>query len=235
MKRFAHRGVMALQPENTMSAFRLALDTGADGIETDVHLTKDGELVLIHDETLERTTNGSGLVSSYTLDELRRFNAGVRSSQQEVIPTLQELLELVRGDSIRLNLEVKTDVLRYVGIESRLLDTIESSGINPSRILFSSFNHETVHRLKKMRPDIEAAILLAQPLYDTVGYLESVGADSVHPHIDRITNEEIQSLQRHGVPVRPYTIKTEAQLDRCRALQVDAIFVNDIEWSSKTL
>ncbi|WP_214782877.1 glycerophosphodiester phosphodiesterase [Exiguobacterium sp. s183] len=235
MKRFAHRGVMALQPENTMSAFRLALDTGADGIETDVHLTKDGELVLIHDETLERTTNGSGLVSSYTLDELRRFNAGVRSSQQEVIPTLQELLELVRGESIRLNLEVKTDVLRYVGIESRLLDTIESSGINPSRILFSSFNHETVHRLKKMRPDIEAAILLAQPLYDIVGYLESVGADSVHPHIDRITNEEIQSLQRHGMPVRPYTIKTEAQLDRCRALQVDAIFVNDIEWASKTL
>lgn len=235
MKRFAHRGVMALQPENTMSAFRLALDAGADGIETDVHLTKDDELVLIHDETLERTTDGSGLVSSYTLDELRRFNAGVRSSQQEVIPTLQELLELVRGESIRLNLEVKTDVLRYVGIESRLLDTIESSGINPSRILFSSFNHETVHRLKKMRPDIEAAILLAQPLYDIVGYLESVGADSVHPHIDRITNEEIQSLQRHGMPVRPYTIKTEAQLDRCRALQVDAIFVNDIEWASKTL
>ena len=235
MKRFAHRGVMTLQPENTMSAFRLALDTGADGIETDVHLTKDGELVLIHDESLERTTDGSGLVSSYTLDELRRFNAGVRFSQQEVIPTLQELLELVRDESIRLNLEVKTDVLRYVGIESRLLDIIDSSDINPSRILFSSFNHETVHRLKKSRPDIEAAILLAQPLYDTVGYLESVGADSVHPHIDRITDEEIQSLQRHGVPVRPYTIKTEAQLERCQALQVDAIFVNDIEWASKTL
>ncbi|WP_251129797.1 glycerophosphodiester phosphodiesterase [Exiguobacterium sp. CH10] len=226
---------MALQPENTMSAFRLALDTGADGIETDVHLTKDGELVLIHDETLERTTDGNGLVSSYPLDELRRFNAGVRYSQQEVIPTLQELLELVRGESIRLNLEVKTDVLRYVGIESRLLDTIESSGIDPSRVLFSSFNHETIHRLKKMRPDIEAAILLAQPLYDTVGYLESVGADSVHPHIDRITDEEIRWLQRHEVPVRPYTIKTDAQLERCRALQVDAIFVNDIEWASKTL
>lgn len=235
MKRFAHRGVMALQPENTMSAFRLALDTGADGIETDVHLTKDGELVLIHDETLERTTDGNGMVSSYTLDELRRFNAGVRYSQQEVIPTLQELLELVRGESIRLNLEVKTDVLRYVGIEARLLDTIESSGIDPSRVLFSSFNHETIHRLKKMRPDIEAAILLAQPLYDTVGYLESVGADSVHPHIERITDEEIRWLQQHGVPVRPYTIKTDAQLERCRSLQVDAIFVNDIEWANKTL
>lgn len=235
MKRFAHRGVMALQPENTMSAFRLALDTGADGIETDVHLTKDGELVLIHDETLERTTDGNGMVSSYTLDELRRFNAGVRYSQQEVIPTLQELLELVRGESIRLNIEVKTDVLRYVGIEARLLDTIESSGIDPSRVLFSSFNHETIHRLKKMRPDIEAAILLAQPLYDTVGYLESVGADSVHPHIERITDEEIRWLQQHGVPVRPYTIKTDAQLERCRSLQVDAIFVNDIEWANKTL
>lgn len=235
MRQFAHRGVMALQPENTISAFRLALDTGTDGIETDIHLTKDGELVLIHDETLERTTDGSGLVSSYTLDELRRFNAGIRFSQQEVIPTLQELLELVRDESIRLNLEVKTDVLRYVGIEERLLDTLDASGINPSRILFSSFNHETVHRLKKMRPNIESAILLAQPLYDIVGYLKSVGADSVHPHIDRITDEEIQSLQQHGVPVRPYTIKTDAQLERCRALQVDAIFVNDIEWANKTL
>ncbi|MDA5559700.1 glycerophosphodiester phosphodiesterase [Exiguobacterium sp. MMG028] len=235
MKRFAHRGVMALQPENTMSAFRLALDTGADGIETDVHLTKDGELVLIHDETLERTTNGSGLVSSYTLDELRRFNAGVRSSQQEVIPTLQELLELVRDESIRLNLEVKTDVLRYAGIESRILDIIETSGIAPSRILFSSFNHETIHRLKKMRPDIEAAILLAQPLYDILGYLESVGADSVHPHIERITDEEVRWLKQHDIAVRPYTIKTKAQLERCRVLQVDAIFVNDVEWASKTL
>lgn len=234
MKRFAHRGVMALQPENTMSAFRLALSAGAEGIETDVHLSKDGELVLIHDETLERTTDGNGLVSSYTLDELKAFNAGVRHSQQEVIPTLQELLELVRDESIRLNLEVKTDVLRYAGIESRILDIIETSGIAPSRILFSSFNHETIHRLKKMRPDIEAAILLAQPLYDVLGYLESVGADSVHPHIDRITDEEVRWLQQHDIVVRPYTIKTKAQLERCRALQVDAIFVNDVEWASKT-
>ncbi|WP_251126605.1 MULTISPECIES: glycerophosphodiester phosphodiesterase [unclassified Exiguobacterium] len=225
---------MALQPENTMSAFRLALSAGAEGIETDVHLSKDGELVLIHDETLERTTDGYGLVSSYTLDELRAFNAGVRYSQKEVIPTLQELLELVRDESIRLNLEVKTDVLRYAGIESRILDIIETSGIAPSRILFSSFNHETIHRLKKMRPDIEAAILLAQPLYDVLGYLESVGADSVHPHIDRITDEEVRWLQQHDIVVRPYTIKTKAQLERCRALQVDAIFVNDVEWASKT-
>ncbi|WP_251126040.1 MULTISPECIES: glycerophosphodiester phosphodiesterase [unclassified Exiguobacterium] len=226
---------MALQPENTMSAFRLALSAGAEGIETDVHLSKDGELVLIHDETLERTTDGNGLVSSYTLDELKAFNAGVRHSQQEVIPTLQELLELVRDESIRLNLEVKTDVLRYAGIESRILDIIETSGIAPSRILFSSFNHQTIHRLKKMRPDIEAAILLAQPLYDILGYLESVGADSVHPHIERITDEEVRWLQQHDIAVRPYTIKTKAQLERCRVLQVDAIFVNDVEWASKTL
>ncbi|WP_215141132.1 glycerophosphodiester phosphodiesterase [Exiguobacterium qingdaonense] len=235
MKRFAHRGVMAHRPENTMSAFRLALKTGADGIETDVHMTKDGELVLIHDETLERTTDGVGLVSSYTLNELRQFNAGIRHGLDERIPTLVELFELVQNETVLLNLEVKTDVLRYDGIESRILDCIDSSGIEPSRIILSSFNHRTIHRLKQMRPEIEAAILLAYPLYDTVGYLDSVGADSVHPHINRITDEEIRTLHRHGVPVRPYTIKSKAQLERCLAHHVDAIFVNDIEWASEPL
>lgn len=234
MKRFAHRGVMALRPENTMSAFKLALDTGADGIETDVHLTRDGELVLIHDETLERTTDGSGLVSSYTLAELKQLNAGIRDALVESIPTLYELLDLVRDEPVRLNLEVKTDVLRYEGIESRIIDTIEVAGIDPSRILFSSFNHETIHRLKQMRPDIECAILLAQPLYDLVGYLKFVGADSVHPHINRITDQEIECLKQHDIPVRPYTIKTASEMKRCLALQVDAIFVNDIEWANQT-
>lgn len=235
MKRFAHRGVMALQPENTMSAFRLALSAGAEGIETDVHLTKDGELVLIHDETLERTTDGNGLVSSYTLEELRAFNAGVRYSQQEVIPTLQELLELVRDEEIILNLEVKTDIKRYEGIESSIIDLIDWSGIDPSRIIFSSFNHVTVHRLKMMRPDIETGMILAQPLYDPIRYISSVGVDAVHPDIRRITDEEIKMFQQHDIAVRPYTIKTKAQLERCRALQVDAIFVNDVDWASKTL
>jgi glycerophosphoryl diester phosphodiesterase len=234
MKRFAHRGVMAHRPENTISAFKLALETGADGIETDVHMTKDGVLVLIHDETLERTTDGSGQVSLYTYDELKQFNAGVRHEVEEHIPTLEELFDLVKEESVILNLEVKTDVLRYEGIESRIIESIEPAGIDATRILFSSFNHETIHRLKQMRPDIEAAILLAQPLYDIFGYLRFVGADSVHPHIDRITDEEVRSLQGRGIPIRPYTIKTQHQLERCMALQVDAIFVNDIEWANKT-
>ncbi|WP_214777276.1 glycerophosphodiester phosphodiesterase [Exiguobacterium sp. s22] len=235
MKRFAHRGVMAHLPENTMSAFNLALEAGADGIETDVHMTKDGELVLIHDETLNRTTDGNGLVSACTIYELRAFNAGIRHGREDKIPTLQDLLKLVQDKSVLLNLEVKTDVLRYEGIETKIINAIDASGIEPSRILFSSFNHETIHRLKRMRPEIEAAILIAQPLFDMVGYLRTVGADGVHPHIDRITDAEIKWLQENGVPVRPYTIKTDAQLERCRALQVDAIFVNDVEWSRKTL
>lgn len=217
-----------------MSAFKLALETGADGIETDVHMTKDGVLVLIHDETVDRTTDGSGFVSTYTFDELKHLNAGIRHGLDEQIPTLNELFELVREKSLLLNLEVKTDVISYEGIESRIIDSIESSGIDPSRIIFSSFNHETIYRLKKMRPDMEAAILLAQPLENIDGYLQSIGADSVHPHIDRITDDEIRSLQQHGIPVRPYTVKTKMQLERCIALQVDAIFVNDIEWANQT-
>lgn len=235
MKLFAHRGVMAHRPENTMSAFELALESGADGIETDVHLTKDGELILIHDETVKRTTDGTGWVGSYTLQELKQLNAGKQFSINEPIPTLNELLNLVKNEAVVLNLEVKTDVKRYEGIELRILELIQSSEIDPARILFSSFNHVTVHRLKQMRPDIEVGVILAQPLYNPIQYVTSVGADAVHPNINRISDDEIKLFQQHDIAVRPYTVKTTGQLKRCRKLEVDGIFVNDIEWAQKTL
>lgn len=235
MKLFAHRGVMALLPENTMSAFELALTSGADGIETDVHLTKDGELVLIHDETLDRTTDGYGAISQHTLSELKQFNAGVRFGMNEPIPTLDELLMLLKGTDKILNLEVKTDVERYEGIEALLIEKLRMHNVDSERIIFSSFNHMTVHHLKKLSPSTEGAILLSQPLYDVAGYMKQVGADSIHPHIDVMTDKEISSLQSQNISIRPYTIKNSRQLDKCVRNGVDAVFVNDIEWARARL
>lgn len=231
MKLYAHRGVMARYPENTMSAFRAAVDANADGIEADVHMTKDGELVLIHDETIDRTTDGHGQVASMRLSELRRVNAGVGFDVEDRIPTLEELLDLCRGTSLRLNLEVKTDIERYPGIEERLMDAIGNQRIPVEQVVFSSFNHMTLNRLQKLAPEFERAVLLAQPLYDLVAYCEKIGATAVHPHVRTLTDDDILQLHEVGFAVRPYTVKTVPDLERFRRLGVDAVFVNDIEWA----
>ncbi|WP_214823784.1 glycerophosphodiester phosphodiesterase [Exiguobacterium algae] len=235
MKLFAHRGVMAQKPENTMSSFRLALDASADGIETDVHMTRDGELVLIHDEHLERTTDGTGMVHHQTLQELRQYNAGVRFGLDEQIPTLDELLELIKDGQTLLNLEIKTDRCRYPGIEEKVIERLSMFSIDLDRVIFSSFNHNTIHRLKQLEPRIECALLLAQPLFDLPRYMQMVGADSVHPHVDVLTDEDILHLQSIGIRVRPYTVKQSGQLQRFERLGVDAVFVNDVQWATHVL
>ncbi|TCI35797.1 MULTISPECIES: glycerophosphodiester phosphodiesterase [unclassified Exiguobacterium] len=231
MKLFAHRGVMNQFPENTMAAFRAALAAHADGIETDVHLTKDGRLVLIHDETIDRTTDGSGRIAEMTLSELGRYNAGVLFDLEERIPSLDDLLNLVKGTGVCLNLEVKTDIDRYEGIEDRLVETLRAHRFPADRVLFSSFNHETLYRLKRLAPEYESAALISQPLFDLAGYLNELGATGVHPSVRTMTDDEIKLIQQNGVKVRPYTVKTIEQLKRFQLLGVDAIFVNDIEWA----
>src|SRR6476619_6139509 len=130
-KIFGHRGSMGTMPENTLLGFRHALDLGVDGIELDVQLTKDGELVVIHDEKIDSTTDGTGYVKDYTLNELRQFSAGVAFSNLELfdkdvwalerIPTLEEVFELITPYQIELNIELKTGVFPYEGIEEKVL------------------------------------------------------------------------------------------------------------------
>lgn len=121
VKVFAHRGASHYAPENTLPAFALAAEQGADGIELDVHLTKDGELVVIHDEKLDRTTNGTGWVKDYTLAELKTFCADNHLSgyPDARIPTLREVLELIRPTGLLVNIELKTSILWYDGIEEK--------------------------------------------------------------------------------------------------------------------
>ncbi len=117
-KNFAHRGFSGKYPENTMLAFRKAVEEGVDGIELDVQLTKDGEVVIIHDETIDRTTDGKGLVVSYTYDELRKFDASFKFRGQcgfNPIPTLREYFELVKDKNLVTNIELKTGLNEYFG------------------------------------------------------------------------------------------------------------------------
>ncbi len=231
MKLFAHRGVMAHYPENTMSAFRAAIHTGADGIETDVHMTRDGILVLIHDESLERTTDGRGRVVDLTFAELRTANAAVHFGGDEPVPTLEEFLALVMPTTLCVNLELKTDIEHYPGIEECLIEVVERTGFPADRLVISSFNHDTLRRLRKLTTEYELAVLSSRRIADPVAYLKQLDASALHPSVRAFTDAEIEALVEAGIFVRPYTVKTLDQLARFRELDVDALFVNDIEWA----
>lgn len=144
---FGHRGVPAKLPENSLAGFAYAISHDIDGLEFDVQLTADGIPVVMHDERLNRTTDGHGLISSYRYDDLRRFCL----SNGERIPTLQALLKLVGHHDVILNLEFKTNRVRYPGIEKRVLDIIKRAPLkNP--VIFSSFNLATIQRAQQIDP-----------------------------------------------------------------------------------
>lgn len=147
-KIFAHRGSAGTHPENTMAAFREAERVGADGIELDVHLTKDNEVVVIHDSTADRTTNGTGEMRNLTLKELRKLDAGLNYSKKykgERIPALKEVLSWMQENTLELNIELKNVTVEYPGFEEKLLEEVVEFGME-ERLFLSSFNHYALQK-----------------------------------------------------------------------------------------
>src|SRR5699024_8402340 len=156
----AHRGASGNAPENTMAAFQLAVDEGADGIELDVHLSKDGEIVVIHDDTLNRTTNGTGNVHEKDLAELKTYDAGSwfdPKFSEERIPLLQEVIDIL-PESVFLNIEIKNSPIVHTGIEQKLVDLLgKNNRLNDT--LISSFDHESLYTIKKLAPELKIGII----------------------------------------------------------------------------
>src|SRR5579862_6268191 len=161
---FAHRGARAHAPENTLLAFALAFDLGAEVIECDVQRTRDGHLVILHDATLQRTTDGTGLLSTWTLDDLRRLNAGVHWHLRQSVPTLDETLALVRARGRAVNLEVKAErEQEAVATAEALVPALV--GLEPAmrqRVLVSSFALPAIAAVKRLAPEVRVAALFGQ-------------------------------------------------------------------------
>jgi glycerophosphoryl diester phosphodiesterase len=158
---YAHRGASGYYPENTMMAFEKAIELGCTGIETDVHMTKDGYLVLMHDEKIDRTTDGMGYIKDYNLEELRQLDAGKWKALEfsgERIPTVEELIELAKSKDIIINFEIKTDVIWYKDIEQKLIEMIHKYNVS-DKIIISSFNHYTIHKCKQIDKNIKTGLL----------------------------------------------------------------------------
>lgn len=226
---FAHRGVSAHCPENTIAAFVAASKLPITGIELDVHLTADRELVVIHDETIDRTSNGSGYVKDYTLQELRAFDFGSWFSSEfedESIPTLGDILELFAGTNHRINIELKTDIFPYDGIESLVIREVAAFQMT-ERVIISSFNHESIQIIAQRAPYIEKAALFAEILVDFNGYTAQIPADAIHVSLPTAFRKSVKEALNEGAIVRVYTVNDVEYAKQLQQLGLQAIFTDD--------
>jgi len=216
----AHRGASAAAPENTLAAFRLAADLGADGVELDVRRTVDGQLVVIHDASVDRTTNGTGRVAALTLDQVRRFDAGRKFGppfRGERIPLLSQVFEVL-GGRLLVDVEVKA-----AGVEAALLDLIRKTQMVDS-VLISSFDGQVVAHVRDLAPEMPAGLLqsAADP-YVAV----SVRATAYLPEVTALTADVVASCRSHGLRVITWTVRTEEEARQALRLGVDGIIADD--------
>lgn len=224
----AHRGFSGEYPENTMLAFRKALEAGSDGIELDVHLTRDGQVVIIHDEALVRTTGEKGCVHDYPLEELRRFDASKIKPGKfdfEPIPTLEEYFDWVMTTDLITNIELKNGIVWYEGMEQKVIDMIRARHLE-KKIIFSSFNHESIRLCEKLAPDIERGFLYGDWLLDGGKYAKAHGVQYMHPNYITLTKESVDEIYGEGIRINTWTVNEEADMHRMLDFGVNAIITN---------
>lgn len=228
MQIYAHRGSSGSYPENTLAAFQDAATLPITGIELDVQLSKDGEIVVIHDEKIDRTSNGKGYVKDYTFDELRTFDFGIRFSkayQGEKIPLLSEVLDLFTDTNHIINIELKTDVIHYEGIESKVLQTVHQMGFE-NRVIISSFNHDSIKIIKELNDNIETAALSMKEIPDSFHYIHDLPTDALHISKRVIRKPSVQQLIAQDVPVRVFTVNQVRTMKALSAMGVQSIFTD---------
>jgi len=215
-----HRGNPAHHPENTMRSFRSAIAAGCDLLECDVHLSSDGRLVVIHDHTLERTTNGTGMVRDHTAAELRRFDAG----QGEHIPLLQEVIELAIG-KVGLVIEIKQVPIQYPGLEEKLVNMLRQLGA-VAECAVVSFHHPSIRLLRDLEPKLQLGVLEGARPIDPARLMREAGADVFSPHWGAMDPQLVKDIHSAGGAVGVWTVDDEAAIAWCHYCRPDSIFTN---------
>jgi glycerophosphoryl diester phosphodiesterase len=236
-KNIAHRGFSGTYPENTLLAFQKALEIGSDGIEFDVHLTKDGIPVIHHDELLDRTTNGVGLIGDFTFNELRPLDAAARFHgffEIQRLPSLREYFELVNGTKILSNIELKTGVIHYPSIEQKVLDIIDEFNCRED-VIVSSFNHYSIAKFKNLAPDVKIGVLEESWLINPGVYTKALGAECYHPEYHSLNQKTIDDLRNNNIEIYTWTINDEDDMRAAIAKGLDGIITNHPDQFSKIL
>lgn len=227
-KIWAHRGASGYAPENTLEAFELAVKQRADGVELDVQLSKDGELAVIHDETVDRVSDGTGMVCDFTLAELKKFHVRGRFPEYENarIPTLREVYELLKDTDLTVNVELKTSIILYPGIEEKVLRETAEMGME-ERVWYSSFNHFTLKKLKALDPGVRTGMLYADGLCDAAGYGKSLGVDALHPALYHLQYPDLaEGIRREKLKLHVWTVNEIPHIQAALAWGVDAVITD---------
>jgi glycerophosphoryl diester phosphodiesterase len=226
----AHRGASAYAPENTMSAFKLAVEQQADGVELDAQLTGDGQIVVMHDDTVDRTTNGSGRVKSMSLSQLQDLNATTSSQpvNPEMVPSLAEVFEAV-GQELLINVELKNyttptddlpEIVTALVIEHNLVD----------RVLLSSFNILALIKARKILPKIHLGLLTIHGLGDATVRFKLIHFSpllALHPYFEDVNLELVQAVHSVNSRINTYTVKQPDAVRRLVEYGVDSIITPD--------
>ncbi|MDD5503084.1 MAG: glycerophosphodiester phosphodiesterase family protein [Candidatus Thermoplasmatota archaeon] len=223
-----HRGANAYAPENTLASFRKAILMGMDMIELDVHMTSDSQLAVIHDDTVDRTTDGTGYIYSMTMEDLKKLDAGSwfnASFTGERIPTLEESLALVKQYGIKVNIEIKTVPMTYPGIEQQVVDMVHSMGMT-DQVLISSFSpYSTMYC--GLNSDIQCGMLMN---FDSPPGLEcsiiAAFAEAIHPEASFTTQDLVNSAHSSGLKVNVWTVDDPVDMMAFYEMGCDGIITN---------
>lgn len=226
---YAHRGASGYAPENTLEAFELAAKMGAQGVELDVHITKDGHLVVAHDETIDRVSDGTGFIRDMTLEQLKHFtfNKTHPEYKDARIPTLKEVFDLLRPTGLFINIEMKNSVYDYPNLEQKTIDLAREENMI-QRVIFSSFNHYSLQRIKAIDPALPCGLLYEANLVKPWAYAVALGVEAIHPHFSEVVNvpEECALSHKAGIAVNTWTVNSEEDIRSVLRAGADIIITN---------
>ena len=226
MKLLAHRGYSACYPENTMEAFVQAYQKGFDGVETDVHMTKDGQLVLIHDETIDRTSDGHGFIQDYTYAKLQEYSFSCGKEGFYPLPLLEDLLTFIQDKEFVVNIELKTDVIAYQGIEEKVHALVKALRVE-KQIYYSSFSLSSVLKMKEIAPKSYVGYLMENDYEQKYHELLKYHIQAFHPRYDFLDLERMKQLKKHHIFTASWTIPDIREYQRLKELGVDILISNE--------
>jgi glycerophosphoryl diester phosphodiesterase len=211
MLKIGHRGAKGYEPENTLISFQKALDLNVDGIELDVHLSLDKEIMVIHDDTIDRTTIGQGLVKSFSATQLKELG----------IPTLTEVFDLVNRNCF-INIELK-GIGTAEPVNDLIHHYISDKKWKTSNFLISSFDWKMLEEFQLMNPKIRNGVLTEESIEDALTFAKKTKAFSIHPDYRLLTEENVALMQKNGFEVFPWTVNSTEDIQKIKSFNVNGI------------
>ncbi|MGM0438144.1 MAG: glycerophosphodiester phosphodiesterase [Bacillota bacterium] len=219
-----HRGAPKLAIENSILAFKKAVEIGVDGVELDIHLTSDNQVVVIHDETIDRLTEGQGYIKDYKFEDLIKYYLKDNFFDSVKIPSLNEVLLELKNCKL-INIEIKNSGINYPNIENRVIEIIQNLHLE-EKVVLSSFNHYSIKKIQKIAPQIKSGILYMANLFEPWEYAKKLNVKTIHPYYSLVDKKLINNCHENDFEVFVFGANTKEQIQNLIDLNVDGIITD---------